>query len=126
MGSAESDVLRRNSERLQAMVEGDLDRVEAMMSEDLIFVHTTSIVESRNQLMARLRSGNVRYVVIKELDVRAERVGEQMLVLGSLSQEIEVVGATRTISCRALSLWIPSASGWLMRSYQSTIIPTSV
>lgn len=119
------DVLRRNTERFQAMVAGDLDRVEAMMSEDLIFVHTTSAVETRDQFMARLRSGNVRYVAIKELDVRVERVGEQALVLGSMSQDVEVAGARRTIKCRALSLWIPSASGWLMRSYQSTLIPAT-
>ncbi|MFC6284936.1 nuclear transport factor 2 family protein [Polaromonas aquatica] len=125
MDATERDVLRRNTERLQAMVAGDLDKVEAMMSENLIFVHTTSAVESRTQFMARLRSGNVRYVEINELDVRVELVGEQALVLGSMRQEVEVAGAKRTIACRALSLWIPSASGWLMRSYQSTLIPAA-
>ncbi len=118
------DVLRRNTERFQAMVAGDLDKVEAMMSEELIFIHTTSAVETKDQFMARLRSGNVRYVAIKELDVRVERVGEQALVLSSMNQDVEVSGARRTIACRALSLWIPSASGWLMRSYQSTLMPT--
>ena len=56
---AESDVLRADDRRFEAMRKGDWAALEAVLAEDLTYVNSTARLESKAEHVANLRAGHV-------------------------------------------------------------------
>ncbi|MES2973087.1 MAG: nuclear transport factor 2 family protein [Pseudomonadota bacterium] len=120
MDSIEQAVIARNQERRDALIANDVVRVRKTMADDLIFIHTTGKVETREEFLERLSSGALRYNAIFESNQRVQRVGGLVVLLSDLAQQLTLAGQERVIHSVSLSVWIKERSGWMMQTYQAT------
>src|SRR6476469_7381565 len=63
-GKADQQVLQAEKDRFAAMVNGDRAALEKLLADDLTYTHSTALLETKEQFIKSVTSGNIDYVSI--------------------------------------------------------------
>jgi ketosteroid isomerase-like protein len=106
--------------RFRAMVANDLDKLAPLLADDLVYVHTDGVVESKTEFLQSLRTGTRRYVSIEPNDVRVRTYGNTAVATGQFRAKVISNGADREFDARYTAIYRASGKGWQLVSWQST------
>ena len=118
-----AQVIARETERCNALLAADLDALDALLSERLVFAHATSHTEDKASLLTKMASGNIVYHTLQVTEQRVIELDDTALLLSRLTADVSVGGAPRAIDNRTLSVWTREAGQWRLIAYQPTAIP---
>jgi ketosteroid isomerase-like protein len=109
-----------------AMMNGDFNAVEAIFAPDLVVHSPINAVVDRDNVMARLRSGRIKYE--PNVEVRFEFVGVRGGSVVLMGEEIvRPVGAApfagTTVHRRFTDIWTRTREKWQLAIRQATITP---
>lgn len=116
-------VLAREAQRCRALLAADVDALDGLLSERLVFAHATAKYEDKASLLQKMGAGTIVY---KTLDVTEQRVidlGDSALLLSRLTADVLVGGQARSIDNMTLSVWTREDGQWRLVAYQPTAIP---
>jgi ketosteroid isomerase-like protein len=116
-------VLAREEQRCKALLAADVDALDGLLSERLVFAHATAKYEDKASLLQKMGAGTIVY---KTLDVTEQRVidlGDSALLLSRLTADVLVGGQARSIDNMTLSVWTREDGQWRLVAYQPTAIP---
>jgi uncharacterized protein (TIGR02246 family) len=123
MPAARADRVREiDQTRFRLMVENDLEKLATLLSDDLVYVHTTGQVESKTEFLQRLRSGSLRYRSIEPTDVRVRTYGNTAVVTGRSKMAVTNAGSDRELEIRYTAVYAATGDAWQLVSWQSTLI----
>lgn len=118
-----ADVAVCSAERLKALMAGDLERLSALVADELRYVHATGVAHDRTAHLRFLRDK------LRFLDVRLEsrvvkEFGEVAVITGLLVQRVIRAGESEpvTLSSWAIEVW-KRHDGWRLVDFQSTRLP---
>lgn len=118
-----AEILQIEERRRAAMTAGDAAVLEALSHDDLVYVHGSAAVDTKQSWIAAIRSGRTRYKDTKYDAVEVRILGDAALLIGKATFEVEVNGKSRTLRMRFLNLWSKTAAGWKFVAWQATPIP---
>jgi ketosteroid isomerase-like protein len=116
----EADVLRADDRRFEAMRKGDWAALDAALSDDLTYVHSTARQESKAEHIANLRAGKPHYRGIAPRDRRVRVAGNVGIVNGVSDMHVERDGKENRFTVRYLAVYAKSGTDWRMIAWQST------
>ena len=116
----EADVLRADDRRFEAMKKGDWAGLDAVLADDLIYVHSTARQESKAEHIANLKGGKPHYRGIAPSDRRVRVVGSVGVVNGVSDMHVERDGKENRFTVRYLAIYGKSGADWRMIAWQST------
>lgn len=105
------------------MTSNDVERLAAMFSDDLVYVHTSGTVDSKTSLLDRIRSGDLRYRSIETSDVRPRSYGDTAVITGKAQMVVTAGGSDRHLDIRYTSVCVEHGGRWQLASWQSTVAP---
>lgn len=109
--------------RYAAMVEGDLDALGELLSEDVLYAHSDASVDTKASYLDMLRSGTLVYRALEHtIDAVVTRPGVT-IVSGTMSGSITMHGAAKTLNSRIAAVWVAEDARWRLASFQPTPIP---
>jgi ketosteroid isomerase-like protein len=120
---AEADVLRADDRRFEAMRRGDWTALDAVLADDLTYVHSTARLESKSEHVANLRAGKPHYRGIAPRERRARVHGGVGVVNGVSEMHVEREGKEQRFTVRYLAVYAKSGEQWRMIAWQSTRQP---
>ncbi|HEY4908134.1 MAG TPA: nuclear transport factor 2 family protein [Methylomirabilota bacterium] len=120
---AEVDVLKADDRRFEAMRRGDWAALDAVLADDLTYVHSTARLESKTEHIANLRSGKPHYRGIAPRDRRARVHGGVGVVTGVSEMHVESGGTEQRFTVRYLAVYAKTSEHWRMIAWQSTRQP---
>ena len=125
MGKAEQQVLQAEKDRFAAMVKGDRAALEKLLSDDLTYTHSTALLETKEQFIKSVTSGNIDYVSIvpSESDWKVRINGSTALVNGVAAVTVVDKGNDRKIRIRFTTVHANRGGAWQLLAWQSTVIP---
>jgi ketosteroid isomerase-like protein len=117
-------VLDSERARADTLVAGDLDRLGAMLAEELVYVHATGVRHDKAQLLAYLQSGP-RFLAVDLVAPRVSVMGDGALVVGELHLRFRRNPDGEPVQARS---WVSQfwerregdGAGWQLRLLQST------
>ncbi|HEY3098991.1 MAG TPA: nuclear transport factor 2 family protein [Methylomirabilota bacterium] len=121
--AAEADVLRADDGRFEAMRTGDWSALEAVLADDLTYVHSTARLESKKEHLANLRAGKPHYRGIAPRDRRVRVRGDVGIVDGVSDMHVENAGKEQRFTIRYLAVYTKTGEQWRMLAWQSTRQP---
>ena len=121
----EADVLRADDRRFEAMRRGDWAALDAVLAEDLTYVHSTARLESKAEHVANLRAGKPHYRGITPRERRARVHGSIGVVNGVSDMHVERDGKEQRFTVRYLAVYAKAGADWRMIAWQSTRVPDS-
>lgn len=116
-------VLKAQDQRWALTAGGDLDELEAMLTEDMNYTHSSAAVDTKAQFLETLRSGKVRYISI-EPEERAVRVyGDAAVVQGVAHLLVKVPDRDIDVRLRFTEMYVKQGGAWKMALWHSTKVP---
>jgi hypothetical protein len=124
-GKAEQQVLQAEKDRFAAMVKGDRSALEKLLSDDLTYTHSTALLETKEQFLKSVTSGNIDYVSIvpSEPDWKVRINGNTAVVNGIAAVNVIDNGKDRKIRIRFTTAHANRSGAWQLLAWQSTVIP---
>jgi ketosteroid isomerase-like protein len=119
----EADVLQADDRRFEAMRRGDWAALDAALSDDLTYVHSTARLESKAEHIANLRAGKPHYRGISPRERRARVHGGVGIVNGVSEMHVERDGKEQRFTVRYLAVYAKVGEHWRMIAWQSTRQP---
>ena len=120
--------LMAEEQRRQAMLGGDIATLEALLSDGLVYVHSTGGRDTKTTYLDKLASGSLKYLTLSFEDLQLHAAGSGEMVTGRMSAEVIIGGQSKSIRSLFLTVWMPElgADGQQylrMLAYQGTSGP---
>jgi ketosteroid isomerase-like protein len=109
--------------RYAAMVAGELDTLDELLSEEVIYTHSDASVDNKSSYLETLRSGILVYNALEHTtDAVLARPGVA-IVGGTMSGSIQMRGTAKTLNSRVAAVWVEEDGRWRLAAFQPTPIP---
>ena len=119
----EAEVLSADDRRFEAMRKEDWAGLEAVLADDLTYVHSTARVESKGEHVGNLKAGKPHYRGIAPKDRKVRVLGGVGLVNGVSEMHVENAGKEQRFTVRYLAVYAKAGNAWRMIAWQSTRVP---
>ncbi len=117
-------VLSAEDARFAAMIAPDTVSLRRWLAEDLEYVHSTGVVEDREQLIASIQAGKLRYVAVTPSARRVDLIGlDGAFVQGQARIEAAAGSKPVDFQARYLAVYRLEAGDWRLRAWQSLRLP---
>jgi ketosteroid isomerase-like protein len=108
--------------RYAAMVDADLDTLDDLLSDDVIYTHSDASVDTKKSYLDMLRSEELVYLDVEHTtDLVLTRPGVA-IVTGTMSGSIRMHGAEKTLNSRVAAVWVTDGGQWRLAAFQPTPI----
>lgn len=109
--------------RYAAMVGGDLETLDELLSDDVIYAHSNASVDNKASYLNLLRTGALKYHSLEHTtDAVVTRPG-LVIISGTMSGSIHMHGAAKTLNSRVAAVWSAEDGRWRLLAFQPTPIP---
>ena len=117
-------VLAAEDARFAAMVAADVAGMRRWLAEDLRYVHSTGKVESRDELIAGIAGGALKYLALTPEERQVRFLGPFAAVVEGRARIRAAAGATTAdFQSRYVAVYALDAGTWRLRAWQSLRLP---
>ena len=124
-GKADQQLLQADKDRFAAMVKVDEAALNKLLSDDLVYIHSTALLQNKKEFIGSLKEGGIKYisVVPSAADSKVRIVGNVAVVTGLAAVHVVDHGTDRNIKIRYTDVHSNRTGSWQLMSWQSTVIP---
>lgn len=122
MNDIRSELLALEQERQRALVEEDHAGLEQLFADDLLYVHTTGLVQDKAQYLDYARHA-VRYLAVERCELQVRLFGDGLaLMSGPQCNLLQKRGGGEPVRAEgfATQLWVKEEAGWRIASFHGT------
>ncbi len=106
--------------RYAAMIAGDLANLGSLLSDDLIYVHTSGDRDTKLSYLAALSDGTVRYLSLERDDEVFATHKDVMVVSGRQLARSVYLGSPAQLDVSYLAVWRRGEPGWQLVGWHAT------
>jgi hypothetical protein len=119
----EQEVLAADGERVRALLANDFGALETLLGNDLTYVHSNGMLDTKASYIDSLRSGASRYLTMDMSDVSVRALSEDVAVINAkFEARVLVRGGEVNPKPRVLMVYARRDGRWQMVAWQSTPI----
>jgi len=116
-------VVDLDKKRMDAMGQKDLAALHALISDDLVYTHSSARLDTKQSLIGAMESGATVYTSLVPSDVKAQDLGDTVVLTGSASIGVMSQGRPNSFAVRFTDVWSNRNGQWQMVAWQSTRLP---
>ncbi|MDB5489812.1 MAG: hypothetical protein JWQ58_3527 [Reyranella sp.] len=116
-------VIDLDHKRMQAMGAKDYATLEAVIADELIYTHSTARIDTKESLIGAMKSGATVYTSVEPSDVKAQDLGDVVVLTGVAQIKVVSKGAPNAFGVRFLDVYAKRNGSWQMVTWQSTKLP---
>ena len=119
--AATGEVVAAERALYRAMIDKDFDALREMLAEDLVYVHSTAVAESRDQYLAGVAAGSYEYESVESRDTRV-RIDERTAIIdGIVDMRVGETGRPKDLLHLLFALvWVKAGARWRLYYRQAT------
>ena len=118
----EQDVLRIQADRFRAMTESDIDALESILADDLVYTHTTGRSETKAEFLESIQ-GTVSYRSVEPRETQVRFFGDTAVTNGAAAMHVSAGERQIIMEILFTEVYQKNAGKWQLVSWQSTRIP---
>ncbi len=113
-------VIALDKQRMTAMAEKNLDALNQLIGDDLIYTHSSARMDTKQSLIGAMTAGTTVYTSVVPSAVVAQDLGDTVVLTGIADISVMSGGKPNSFQVRFSDVWAKRASGWQMVTWQST------
>ena len=117
------EVLAAEAARYAAQMSNDLAAMERMFGDDLVYIHSSTSVDTKASFIESMRSGAVKYRRMTRGEVKVRTYGCLAIITGSGKFEVNARGQELVLDLLFHAVWAKRAAGLQFVSWQATRLP---
>lgn len=115
----EADKLRR-----AAMISADIDKISSLVTDDLVYTHSSGKVDDKKSFLDAIRSGSLDYEKIEPRNTVVRAKGGTVVVTGIVSITVKAPDGLKSFDARFTAVHMRSKDGnWQLMAWQTTRLP---
>jgi ketosteroid isomerase-like protein len=116
-------VIDLDKKRMTAMAQKDIATLNTLLSDDLIYTHSSARLDTKQSLIGNMESGSTVYTAVEPSDVKAQDLGEAVVLTGACRISVMTQGRPNSFSVRFTDVYAKKGGQWQMVTWQSTRLP---
>jgi ketosteroid isomerase-like protein len=114
------ELLTADAQRRDAMIAGDVDALSLLLSDELVWTHSSGRTDDKAAFLGAIAEGTVTYLALETENVGVSRHGDVYLCHGILNGRASRDGAEKALRNKFLSVWRRANGAFIMLAWQST------
>ena len=120
-GSAE--IVAADKAWAKAITGKDFAALENLLADDLVYSHSTGVVDTKKSYIESQKSGVQKYISVDHTDPKVQLYGNTAVLTSGLKMHTETKGTEQTASFRVIHVWVKKDGRWQMVAHQTTRLP---
>ena len=117
---AADEVLKREQQRVEYLSSGKLDELGALLSPTMTYTHSSAVMDTKDQFVGKLRSGELVYKSLKHSDVQVRFPTPDVAILNGSSDVSAVsAGQAMQVALRFTIVYVKRNGVWLFEAWHS-------
>ena len=123
MAGNEQMIIDLDKKRMTATVQKDVAALKGMLCKGLVYTHSSARQDTKQSLIEGIESGKTVYTSIEPSDVKAQDVGNAVVLTGIAAISVNSNGKPNSFRVRFTDVYENQNGTWRMITWQSTKIP---
>lgn len=123
MPSNAEKIVDLDRRRMNAMAQKDIATLNALLSDRLVYTHSSAQLDTKQSLIGAMESGATVYTALEPSDVQAADFGNVVVLTGKARIHVTLHGRPNAFSVRFTDVYAEMNGQWQMVAWQSTRIP---
>ncbi len=116
-------IIDLDKKRMNAMEAKDIATLNALLSDTLVYTHSSARVDTKQSLIGEMESGATAYTSIVPSDVKAQDLGSAVVLTGVAQISVMANAKPLSFGVRFTDVYANQSGQWQMVSWQSTRLP---
>jgi hypothetical protein len=116
-------IIELDQKRMTAMAQKDVAALKNMLCKTLVYTHSSGRLDTKESLIAGMESGKTVYTSIVPSDVKAQDLGNAVVLTGVAAIGVNSNGKPNAFRVRFTDVYENQNGTWRMVTWQSTKIP---
>jgi len=117
------EALASEDARYAAQTGDDFGALQKLLGDDLVYIHSSAVVDSKTSYIESMKSGAVKYRVMRRSDVTVRTYGCIAIISGLGNFDVTVKGQDVAVEIRFHSIWARRDHGLQFISWEATRTP---
>ncbi len=117
------EAIRAEDARYAAQMNNDFAAMDRLIADDLVYIHSSSLVDNKATYIESMRTGAVKYRVMRRSDVTARTFGCVATLTGMGNFDVTVNDKEMTVDLRFHAIWAKRDGKVQFISWQATRLP---
>ena len=119
-----ADEIRQMEQSWIAAITGkDTEALKVILSDDLVYTHSSGVVEDKSQNIAAIGSGSLRYDAVTYDGPTIRIYGGTAVVTTKAAMSGASKGQPFNVKLRLLHVWVEEGGKWTLVAHQTTRLP---
>jgi ketosteroid isomerase-like protein len=105
---------------IQAVVKNDIKALDQMLANDLVYSHSSGVVETKQEYLGKLKTGDQKYATIERSNQKTQTYANTGIVTGPA----RMTGATKGVpfdnKLLMIHVWVKQGGRWQLAAHQTT------
>ena len=123
MAGNEQKIVDLDRKRMSAMAQKDVTTLKALLSDELVYTHSSARLDTKQSLIGAMESGSTVYTAVEPSDVKAQDLGDAVVLTGSCRISVMSNGRPNTFGVLFTDVYANKGGQWQMVAWQSTRLP---
>jgi ketosteroid isomerase-like protein len=116
-------IIELDKKRMNAMAQKDIAALNELLSDDLVYTHSSARLDTKQSLIGAMESGGTVYTALAPSDVKARDLGDTVVLTGSCRISVNSGGQPNSFGVRFTDVYANKGGRWQMVTWQSTRLP---
>jgi ketosteroid isomerase-like protein len=116
-------IIELDKKRMTAMAQKDIATLNELISNDLVYTHSSARLDTKQSLIGAMQSGATVYNSVVPSDVKAQDCGDTVILTGVARIGVNSGGNAMNFAVRFTDVYANKGGQWQMVTWQSTRLP---
>jgi ketosteroid isomerase-like protein len=116
-------IIELDRKRMAAMAQKDIATLNTVLADDLVYAHSSARLDTKQSLIGAMESGATVYTLVEPSDVKAQDLGDAVVLTGTARIGVTVNGTPNSFGVRFTDVYARRNGRWQMVTWQSTRLP---
>jgi len=116
-------IIELDKKRMSAMGQKDVKTLNELLSDDLVYTHSSARQDTKQTLIAAMESGKTVYTSVVPSEVKAQDCGDAVGLTGVARISVNSGGKPNSFGVRFTDVYANKGGRWQMVTWQSTRLP---
>ena len=116
-------IIDLDRQRMEAMAKKDVATLNQLLSDDLVYTHSSARIDTKQSLIGAMESGATVYTAVTPSNVTAQDLGDAVVLTGVARISVTSNGNPINFGVRFTDVYANQGGQWRMVAWQSTRLP---
>lgn len=123
LAATQDDAVKAEKAWAAAVLKGDFATLDKLLADELIYTHSSAVVEDKKVYFGRLKSGTLKYNLLDQEPITAKVYGDTVILHYKVHMKGVSDGSAFETRAVVTHVWVKQGGAWKMAAHHAAKLP---